>query len=155
NQPVTPSFAATDTNLDTVTATLDGAPFVSGFTVFAEGGHTLIVSATDKAGNSTIATVGFVIDAKRPTIAISGVTEGAYYRAAVAPQFSASDAHLATVVATLNGQPFASGATVSGDGSYRLMVTAADAAGNVASSSISFVIDTIAPSIAVTGVSDG
>ena len=42
-----PAYSATDENLTTVTATIDGAPFVSGAPVSTEGAHSLVVIAAD------------------------------------------------------------------------------------------------------------
>lgn len=56
-------FTATDDHLDvdTLQATLDGAPFTSGGTVNAEGPHALRVSVSDKAGNPRVVEVSFTI----------------------------------------------------------------------------------------------
>ena len=48
--PLTPTFSATDTNLATQSATLDGVSFTSGTPVTAEGPHTLLVTPTDHPG---------------------------------------------------------------------------------------------------------
>ncbi|MCL0102684.1 fibronectin type III domain-containing protein [Dehalococcoidia bacterium] len=60
-------FSATDDNLDTVTATLNGTDFISGATVSEEDEHTLIVNATDLAGNVNATTIVFTIDNTPPT----------------------------------------------------------------------------------------
>jgi hypothetical protein len=59
--PVTPVVTVTDVNLDQTTIELDGAAFVSGTTVTAQGAHLLWVRATDKAGNESEKTVTFEI----------------------------------------------------------------------------------------------
>ncbi|MGE5701646.1 MAG: Ig-like domain-containing protein [Clostridia bacterium] len=97
------------------TATLDGSAFTSGSAVSAEGTHTLIV--TDAAGNVT--TVNFTIDKTPPTV--TGVTDGASYN-------SDRTITLGDGTATLNGAAFASGSTVSAEGTYTLIAT--DEAGN-------------------------
>ncbi|MBH5318631.1 S-layer homology domain-containing protein [Paenibacillus sp. GSMTC-2017] len=106
------------------TATLNDIAFSSGATVSAEGAYTLVV--TDAAGNST--TVAFTIDKTRPTV--TGVVTGApTYTAPVIITFNEG-------TATLNGESFLTGTTVSMTGSYALVVT--DAASNV--TSINFTI---------------
>jgi uncharacterized lipoprotein NlpE involved in copper resistance len=135
NHNVTPTF----TDLYLAGATLNGVPFASGTIVSAEGSYTLVV--TDLAGNST--TVHFVIDKTNPTVA--GVIDGSYYNYDVVITFD--DLNLAG--ATLNGTPFLSGATVSAEGIYVLVVS--DLAGN--SVTITFVIDKTVPFVA--GVTDG
>ncbi|WP_339318037.1 S-layer homology domain-containing protein [Paenibacillus sp. FSL R10-2734] len=117
-------------------ATLNGDSFVSGSEVRDEGDYTLIV--TDGTGNVT--TIQFTIDKTAP--AVSGVTEGSSYNTNQSATFNEG-------TATMNGDPFASGATVSAEGDYKLVVT--DAAGNV--TTVNFTIDKSAPT--VIGVADG
>lgn len=67
---VTPTFSATDSGgsgLASVTATLDGAAYTSGTAITASGSHTLVVTATDNAGNQAQQTVTFSIN-KAPTL---------------------------------------------------------------------------------------
>lgn len=118
------------------TATLNGSAFVSGTVVGEEGDYTLI--ASDAAGNTT--TIRFLIDKTAPTV--TGVVNGEPYSVARTITFNEG-------TATLNGNPFVSGSTVSDEGSYTLVVT--DPANNV--TSVSFSIDRTAP--IVTGVTDG
>jgi len=105
------------------TATMNGAAFTSGSTVSSEGTYTLIVA--DEAGNVT--TVNFTID-KTPPI-VTGVTHGTVYTSPVTISFNEG-------TATLNGNTFTSGTTVSAFGKYSLVVT--DDAGN--STSIPFTL---------------
>src|SRR5262249_20138903 len=60
------TFSATDINLATVGATLDGSPFTSGTRVDAIAAHTLVVTATDRAGNTTTVTRHFTVVDMRP-----------------------------------------------------------------------------------------
>ena len=100
-------------------------------------------------------------DATPPVISISGVTNDEQYKAPVTPTFEVSDETdpEPTVTATLNEDTFVSGTEVSEVGEYELVVTAVDASGNEAESSINFEIvevgDTTAPVIDVSGVSNG
>ncbi|MEH7115352.1 Ig-like domain-containing protein [Neobacillus niacini] len=106
------------------TATLNGEPFTSATTVSADGSYTLIV--IDAVGNST--TVTFTIDKTAPVV--SGVANNQYYNRDVTPTFNEG-------TATLNGNTFISGTTVSAEGTYTLLVT--DAAGN--ETTVTFTID--------------
>jgi hypothetical protein len=155
NQNVTPTFTATDLNLSTVVATLNGQPFTSGTTVTAEGTYTLSVTATDKAGNQTTASGTFTIDKTPPVVTLGGFTNGEYTNQNVTPTFTATDLHLATVVATLNGQPFASGTTVTAQGTYTLLVVATDLASNQTTASGTFTIDTTPPVVTLGGFTNG
>ena len=86
---------------------------------FTENGN-YTFTFVDAAGNtgSVTASVGN-IDKTAPVV--SGVVNGQTYTAAVAPSFNEG-------TALLDGQPFASGSTVSTNGVHNLVVT--DAAGN-------------------------
>lgn len=93
---------------------------------------------TDAAGNVT--TVNFTIDRTSP--AVSGVTDGANYNTDKTITFDEG-------TATLNGDPFVNGETVSTEGDFTLVVT--DPAGNV--NTVSFLIDKTNPII--TGITTG
>ena len=138
--PVTLTFSATDTSPVVVAATLDGVVVASGASVTSDGLHTLLVTATDAAGNVAQQTLAFTIDATPPTVVITGVTNGQVSAGPLTPNFTATDAHLASTSATLNGAAFLSGTSVSVPGSYLLVVVATDAVGNTTTSSTSFTI---------------
>jgi uncharacterized repeat protein (TIGR01451 family) len=143
NTDMTPVFNATDPHLDTVTATLDGQPFTSGTAVTTEGDHTLRVVATDTAGNYSTEVRSFTIDKTAPVLQISGVTEGEARNGPVTPAFSATDLHLGAVTATLNGQPFTSGTTLTEPGNYTLEVAATDTCGNSSMQTVRFTISAV------------
>ena len=155
NTDAVPTFAAQDLHLDSVSATLDGAPFTTGTAVSIEGPHSLTVTATDAAGNVAHATRSFVIDKTPPAITITGVTDGEQRNTDATIIFDATDPYLASLAATLNGVALTNGATVSAEGTYTLVVTATDQAGNTATQSRTFVIDKTLPVITVAGVVDG
>jgi subtilase family serine protease len=152
---VTVSFSAGDAHPASVNATLNGTPFSSGTVVSAEGDYTVLVTAIDQAGNSASKTAHFSIDRTAPVITVSGVTDGQLSGTPLTINYSATDLHLASVQATLDGASFASGSTVSVEGDHSLIVTATDAANNIASRTIHFSIDLSAPIISITGVTEG
>jgi hypothetical protein len=151
---VHPLVTVTDASPVTVVLTLDGAPFVSGDEVAAEGEHVLEVTATDAFGNVATLSVPFAIDRTAPAISIDGVADGQCLPSAT-PVVTFADAHLAATTLTLDGLPFASGTTVDVDGDHVLDASATDLAGNFAARSVSFTIDGVPPEIAVSGVADG
>lgn len=151
---VTPVVTVQDDHLATKTYTLNGQPYVSGTVISAEGDYTLLLQATDLAGNSSTRTLHFTLDATAPVIAISGVANGASYASTVTPVVAVSDAHLTQQGITLNNQPYVSGTAITAEGSYILLATATDAAGNTSSSTINFVIDKTAPVVTITAVTD-
>jgi hypothetical protein len=115
--------------------------------VIAEGEHLLEVEALDGAGNRALASVAFAIDATPPAIEIGGVTAGATYGGPVVPTYWITDAHPSGgASATLDSVPFPSGGTVTEAGDHLLIVTAEDAAGNVAVSTLAFLIEDVLPS---------
>ncbi len=153
--PVVPTFSATDAHALSATATLDGAEFTSGVPVSAEGDHTLVVTATDSAGNTNTKTVSFVIDLTPPSIGIAGVSEGERRNAPATLTYSASDLHLATVTGALDAAVFASGGVVSSSGAHELVVSAVDRAGNTSEERRHFVIDTAPPAMTVVSPVNG
>jgi RHS repeat-associated protein len=125
------------------------SPFVDA--VALDGIYHYAVTAFDSVGNesriSSEAVVTF--SGGRPTVAIAGVSDGAYYRANVQPTFTATDLILdpASVKALLDGQPFVSGSTVSVEGAHTLSVSAANTAGRSSTAQASFTLDKTAPQI--------
>jgi hypothetical protein len=152
---VSPTFSATDLNLDSVSATLNGAPFTSGTPVSTEGVHILRVSAVDRAGNRTEAEVRFTLDLTAPTVSIGGVFEGQHSRIPVSPTLSANDVYLASLSALLDGAPFTSGTSVSAEGTHRLFAEATDRAGNRAEAEATFTLDYTTPTVSISGVTEG
>lgn len=111
------------------------------------------ITATDgKGGTATTTYTGTItIDKTNPSIAISGVAQGQTYASAT-PIFSATDAGgagLQSCTATLNGSAFASGTKITTGGSYTLIVTARDQAGNSSTQTVTFTVNTV-PTVAVT-----
>ena len=138
NHNVNPTFSASDNiRLHNVTATINGRVFASGSAVISDGNYGLTVTAWDNAGNIRIQSTSFTLDKTAPVISISGVSNGGVYSTTRTITYSANEG---TVSATLNGANFASGSQVASNGSYRLIVTARDAAGNQSSRTINFVI---------------
>jgi len=118
------------------TATLNGNAFTNGGTVSANG--TYVLAVTDNSGNCTV--VHFTIDKTAPVV--SGVVNWGNYNTDRVITFNDG-------AATLNGQAFSSGDTVSDEGSYNLVAT--DSAMN--STSVQFTIDKTPP--VISGVEDG
>jgi len=148
NTPRTITFSATDFSLQSLSATLDGAPFTSGATESNEGDHTLVVSAIDASANTSQKTIAFTIDVTPPSVIVTGVTDGDNLTSAVTPSVTISDLHLGARTITLNGLPFTSGTEIKADGTYTLVAHAADLASNVTDVTVHFVIDAAPPAIA-------
>lgn len=151
---VTPQVTISDAGPVAMSATLNGAPFTIA-AIAAEGAHTLTVSAIDQAGNSSARTVSFTLDKSAPAISVVNVSDNAFYNTAVTPLFTISDTYLLSSSTTLDGQPCLSGTKISEPGSHILLVSAEDSAGNSATQTIRFTIDTTVPALAVSTLSDG
>ncbi|HEU4401580.1 MAG TPA: Ig-like domain-containing protein [Candidatus Polarisedimenticolia bacterium] len=139
--PVTITFSASDFSLQSLRATLDGDPFISGASVAAEGDHLLVVNAADASGNASTTTIAFAVDDTPPVVTVTGISDGAHVGAAVTPVVTITEARPRQSGITLNGSPFSSGTSITADGSYVLAVRAEDRAGNVTSLTLGFVID--------------
>jgi PKD repeat protein len=118
-------------------------------TVSTEGTTTVLYRATDNGGNvSEVGSVTVKIDRTQPTVAVSGVTDGASVGTSKDVTWTATDATsgIDTVTATVDG------ATVAADqplalwrlplGSHTLVVTAKDKAGLVRTTTTTFTTTT-------------
>ncbi|MGH2906007.1 MAG: Ig-like domain-containing protein [Solirubrobacterales bacterium] len=147
-----PSFTidAADLNLDTVACMFDAQP-AAGCAVgaykapsdLADGGHSLTVTATDKAGNSQSAVVPFIVDTTPPSVAITAPEAGAEVTS------NTPDVSLAlaggTAECSFDGAAFAP-CDVTGkapplkNGAHKLVVRATDLAGNTSNTSAEFTV---------------
>jgi uncharacterized protein YfaP (DUF2135 family) len=137
---------------DTVTVTANGVPATvapdgsfAAIVPLTPGANTITVVATDGYGLQSMQTATVIQDAVPPVISISGVSDGQSSNTPLTPVFSATDDNLASVSATLDGAPFASGTPVAAAGAHILVVTAADLAGNQSSATVHFTLDATAP----------
>ena len=162
------SGAAVECSIDTGTASFgscSGASSHQPSSDLAAGSYTFRVRATDAAGNVATQTRAFtvVIDTTPPTLSITGGPTGITGDARPTFDFSAEAG--ATVqcsidTGTANFGP-CSGASSHqpasdlADGSYTFRVRATDAAGNSATQTRSFTVDSAAPSLAITGGPSG
>jgi fibronectin type 3 domain-containing protein len=148
NQDFVISFTVTDANLNpaSIIARLDGQPFASGSTVSSEGAHTLSITATDFESHSATSTFAFTLDKTAPALT-AGVTDGAQLVGVFSFAVAATDLHLSASSFLLindslgSAVAYRSGDLIVRDGTYRLLLSAADDAGNEASRTISFTVD--------------
>ena len=96
-------------------------------------------------------------DKSAPRIVVTGISTWAWYNHPVTPAFTLEDQNLEpdSVLATLDGQVFASGTEVAAEGKHVLVVAGGDGEGHVSSGTWKFTIDRTSPAIAFTGVSPG
>ena len=119
-----------------ITATLNGADYVFGSLIAQDGSYTLIIN--DLAHNSTV--YEFVIDTTAPSTELVGVTNGGYTNSKVSVKWS--EAHAS---ATLNGNNYISGTSISEQGRHSVIVS--DAIGN--NTYITFTIDATSPTFCI------
>ena len=123
------------------------------FSGLADGAHTVELTAYDGAGHSTVATRAFTVDATDPTVSISGPGDGAVVTSPSSTvQWSAGDAtsgidHIELSVDGGSPQTLSASATSQtltglSDGSHTVTITVVDRAGNTATTSVTFRVDT-------------
>jgi hypothetical protein len=149
--PVAATISVSDANLVSFSATLDGEVYQSEAPIATEGAHLLAVSAIDCAGNLAHFDPQFVLDLTAPQIAIVAPACSA---TPVTPQITVVEANPAQDVRLLDGQTYAGG-PVAAAGNHTLSVTVTDRASHVTAQSAGFIVDTTAPTINVTGVTNG
>ena len=157
NVDVRPVVDIRDSNLKRFETFLNGNPFTSGTTVSHEGKHSLCVSASDLAGNTTNKTVSFVVDKTAPVIQFYGVAHNAVVNTNVSLSVSIDEINLQNIRIQHNGMVYTglSNLSVSKEGRHNISVEATDKAGNRALSSLLFEIDRTAPNITVSGITNG
>ena len=138
NQNVTLSYSLSDnvSAADKITVSGDNSPYTQ------EGSHNLTLAAKDEAGNTSGASVSFVIDKTPPVIAITSPADN-----------STTNQKDITINYTVDGQAKSENRTLT-EGANTLTVTATDPAGNSASKSISVTLDTIPPEVVITSPAD-
>ncbi|WP_017471216.1 Ig-like domain-containing protein [Amphibacillus jilinensis] len=151
NRVFTPVFELDQPDEDTIDVVRlnDGANVAGNIpTASEEMQYDYLVTASDKAGNTTTLELSFTVDTTRPELTISGIIEG-YFNESITPVVEYSDQHLdeeASTV-TLNDQPFESGTNLVDEQDYVLKASIADLADNVTERTIVFTIDKTAPVI--------
>jgi len=126
------------------------------FTGLADGVHHLVVLVRDNAGNTIRAYANFTVDTVAPVLTISSPGNGTLTnRSWAVVSWMCTDANLATLQMSIDGGPWvqidtdATSAVVEDleDGEHTFVVRAEDLGGNSVSASVTFRVDTVAPSI--------
>lgn len=137
------------------------------FTGLAAGEHTVEVRATDMAGNTGSDSVTFtvVLDDVDPTVSITSPADAADVgTSSVTVTWEASDgtgSGVETTEVQLDGGAWQTATGTSytlsslTDGSHTVTVRVTDGAGNTASDSVTFTVDTVDPTLTITSPEDG
>ncbi len=139
-ESATIEFSADDPHLETLTASLNGAPITTGHVIDEDGAYRLIVTAVDACDRQTVDDRQFVVDTIEPEISVTGIADGETHALGVAVEWEATDANLETATAALDGVPVDPSFTVTVTGSHLLEVEAEDCAGNTAAEAVAFEI---------------
>lgn len=141
-----------------VTCALDGGAAGScsnskSYPGLSDANHTFVVAATDAAGNTRTQSYTWTVDTVAPTIMISGQPPAATNNTSAAFQFTVGGTP-SSVTCKLDGgaaQSCTTSASYSGlaDGNHTFVLAAADAAGNMASQSITWSVDTTPPVVTI------
>lgn len=139
NMPATPTVSVEDASPVDLTVTMNGAPWVSGTIVSADGVYLLHASALDAAGNTAEASVQFEIDATPPAVVLISPEDGAVLRSPAVDVTGATEPH-AAVELVVGGTGYGAQADAGGAfvvprvalalGPNEIAARATDAAGN-------------------------
>ena len=155
NDSVASVFSCSDSPGGTGVATCDGPATVDTSTV---GAHAFTVTSTDNTGNTSVANVGYFVDADdttAPTVAIATPAAGQHFAqgASVPSSFSCTDNPGGGGISSCAGAAFIDTAA---PGAHTFTATAIDHAGNFATASVNYVVDaapatpdTTAPAITI------
>jgi hypothetical protein len=136
------------------------------FSAVADGAHTLYVRVIDNAGNMADASISVVVDTTASIVTIASPSSGSMIASSsvtVTWRGSDSGSGIANYLVNLDGGSWTtlssttSSYTFSGlaQGTHAVTVRAVDKAGNTKDASVSFVVDTVAPSITITSPTSG
>jgi len=107
-----------------------------------DGRHTLYVRASDVLGNTSNSTShSFVVDNTNPSITVNNIQQGQIFDVSITPLVNIVDTNLDSWEATLNGKVWTQGEEVTQTGSYTMIVSAYDLAGNFERFELNFIID--------------
>jgi len=178
-----PSFGISVTDQTETDVLIDGAPAGSALVpdgdtygvatalltgaipLWTEGANTIVVQATDAAGNTTTVTRTVFLDSTAPVVEITSPANGACFGvgsdADIPLVATVNDATATVVSGALAGSLAAGGGTLTGvytlvEGVNQISVSAQDngGAGLAATDTVSVTLDTIAPTVAITTPAD-
>lgn len=146
-------IASYNVSIDGVWTALSNTTEDRSFDDLSEGIHNVTIEAKDVLGNIALVSVEFIVDTIDPTVSIISPATSSFNNTGavtviwagtdvngIANYYVSIDGQTAVIMTALNKTFFALS-----DGVHSITVEAVDAAGNSASSAISFTVDKIAP----------
>ncbi len=154
------AFAVQTNETATISYSLNNSSFVAlpagdiSLANIPEGSNTFTVKATDMTGNTATRSYSWTVDTIAPLITLSGTPAEFTKIKSADIGVTITDQNADTYAYTLNGSPVTSPTLANlSDGSYTFTVTARDKAGNISTvSSNPWTVDTIAPTVAISGM---
>lgn len=148
--------SATSVVVDGIAATVNAGQFVANVPVGAAASQTITAVATDASGNTATAAVTINIDRAAPQVVITHPAAGQYTNAtSIEVRGEVVDASVTSVVvdgipAVVTGSQFVAAAVPVGAGaSQTIAVVATDAAANGTTTTVTILIDRLAPQLAI------
>jgi len=149
-----------------VTLTVDGTPVPVGISgaftttlTLSNGPHTIVVNATDAAGNQASDSVLVTVDTTPPSLAISSPLTGSLTNNPVAEVSGTTDPGASVAVNGVQAAVSPSGefsvALPLPEGSNTITAIATNAAGNSATTSVTVTLDTVPPALTLTSPTAG
>ena len=131
-----------------------------------EGANSILITATDEAGNVTQTTRNVILDLTAPIVTVDSPLDGARFgpgQNPIAVTAQVDDLTATTVSSTPTGVAgnlpagggIAAGIVTLDEGTNTIQVSALDASGQSASGSVTVVFDTTAPEVDIAGPADG
>lgn len=152
-----------DTNLLSYALTIDGTvvsnalPYLWDTFASGDGGHTISIQATDKAGNVALKEITVTVDNTLPQVEIKFPPDGAFVRGVVDLTVAVFDTYLDKFRIFINGvlvaenqKNFSWNTTQQPDGAYIIELVAYDKVGNEKRTSGNVTVDNTAPELTVT-----
>jgi len=124
----------------------------------SQGNHAVTVYSTDNAGNTNSTSVLFSVDSLPPSVSIQSPTSGYHNTSSIDLNYTATDSGTGVENCSyrLDGDPIVpepscdnAVLTDLSEGAHTVTVYSTDYAGNTNSSSVSFTVDTIQPSVSI------
>lgn len=162
NQQKPPIAFATAGSPSAVTCQIDAGAFAactSPFapaTALADGSHTITVKVVDLAGNASMDSTTFTVDATPPTVTITAQPPASWNMTSASITFTTAGSPTA-IDCSLDGGAFAACTTMTSyavtglaEASHTMTVRVTDAAGNTNTASATFVVDVTPPTVTIT-----